>query len=191
MAADPKDAKIYVLPSILVGFVALGFAFAAFESLSPPEGYLGVILALLLGLASIIDARHFILPDVITLPLTVMGLGIAAIFGGLTIFESAIGAVAGYTSFWLIASLYKRRRGIDGLGLGDAKLMAAAGAWCGVLLLPFVVLVGSVSALVWVAIAALYTRQLKATSAIPFGPFLSLGFITIWLAHQRDWIPIP
>ncbi len=191
MPADPKDAKIYMLPSISVGFVALGFAFAAFESLSPPERYFGVILALLLGLASIIDARHFILPDVITLPLTVMGLGIAAIFGGLTIFESAIGAVAGYASFWLIASLYKRRRGIDGLGLGDAKLMAAAGAWCGVLLLPFVVLVGSVSALIWVAIAALYTRQLKATSAIPFGPFLSLGFIIVWLAHQRDWIPIP
>ena len=56
---------------------------------------------------------------------------------------SIIGAVIGYLVFFAIEIAYKKFRKIDGLGRGDAKLLAAGGAWCGWMGLPYIVLIGS------------------------------------------------
>jgi leader peptidase (prepilin peptidase)/N-methyltransferase len=61
-----------------------------------------------------------------------------------------------------------------GIGLGDAKLFAAAGAWLGLAALPSVMLWTCGVALVAVSAAHLLKRPLDASSRIPFGPFLSL-----------------
>ena len=50
----------------------------------------------------------------------------------------------GFVSLWAVARLCRSLRGIDGLGLGDAKLLATAGAWLGPLYLAPVVLVGAI-----------------------------------------------
>ena len=75
-----------------------------------------------------IDARHWLLPDALTLPLVIAGLGAALAFdpGGLT--DRALGAAIGYLALRLVALLYRKFRGRDGLGEGDAKLLAAAGS---------------------------------------------------------------
>ena len=57
---------------------------------------------------------------------------------------SIIGAVIGYLVFFAIEIAYKKFRKIDGLGRGDAKLLAAGGAWCGWMGLPYIVLLGVV-----------------------------------------------
>ena len=80
----------------------------------------------LLALA-VIDARRHILPDFLTLPLAAAGIGFAFIDGVWPI-DRMLGAVLGYAAFASVAFLYRRWRGRDGLGMGDAKLMAAAGA---------------------------------------------------------------
>ncbi len=139
--------------------------------------------ALVVALAALawIDARSFRLPDWLTLPLIGSGVALNAIFLE-TPWTSLIGAVLGYGSFVTLEIGYRRMRGRDGLGRGDAKLMGAAGAWCGGWLLPLIVLTGTLSALVFIGSLAAIRRSLPDTrQPWPFGPWLALGFLIGWL----------
>lgn len=133
------------------------------------------LTSILLKLA-LIDIRTLRLPDIWTLPLIASGLGLSALTGQPELSASLIGGIAGYAIFWLIGSLYYRRTGVDGLGLGDAKLFAASGTWLGYALLPYVLLIAAVGALIF----TLFKKNSR-TNAIPFGPWLAFGFLAVWL----------
>jgi leader peptidase (prepilin peptidase)/N-methyltransferase len=125
-----------------------------------------VLIAALVQLARI-DLATFRLPNVITFPLLAAGLAWA--FGTAQDFYlHLLGAALGYGVFWAVETLYRLIRKRDGLGRGDAKLLAVGGAWCGVWALPAIVLTASVSALAY-AIPKGASRDLR----IPFGPFLA------------------
>jgi leader peptidase (prepilin peptidase)/N-methyltransferase len=127
------------------------------------------------------DRREFVLPDILTLPLIPSGLVVAwAIDPGL-LGGHALGALAGFASLALIASAYRRLRGREGLGLGDAKLLAAAGAWLGWQGLPSVVLIAAIAALALALATAFGGGKLAWTSRIAFGPHLALAFWLVWL----------
>jgi prepilin signal peptidase PulO-like enzyme (type II secretory pathway) len=141
-----------------------------------------MLLVVLLLLGSAIDARSLRLPDWITLPLVGLGLAYSALsagWDGASI--SFSGAAIGFAAFWLMGELYVRRSGREGLGLGDAKLLGAAGAWLGPLALAPVVLIAAVLALLFVG-----TRREKL-AAVPFGPFLSIGFAALWSVNLAGW----
>jgi leader peptidase (prepilin peptidase)/N-methyltransferase len=90
-------------------------------------------------------------------------------------------ALAGFAAFAAIALAYRRLRGREGLGLGDAKLLAAAGAWLGWQALPGLVLVAALGALA-VALARTATGgTLSATMRVAFGSYLALAFWLVWL----------
>jgi len=72
-------------------------------------------------------------------------------------------------------------RGREGLGQGDAKLLAAAGAWLGAYALPQVILVAALAALLAAAALRLSGREIRALSALPFGPFLAVAIWALWL----------
>ncbi len=95
----------------------------------------------------LIDLRHLVLPDVLTLPLAAAGLVVAWFAAPDAVLDDAAGAVGGFAVFTLVAWGYRRWRGRDGLGAGDAKLLAALGAWVGRPGLPSVVLLASLAAL--------------------------------------------
>ncbi len=80
-----------------------------------------------------------------------------------------------------MAWLYRRIRRRRGIGLGDAKLLAAIGAWVTWTGLPTVLLYAAVSGLVYAAAARLAGHRLGAASPIPFGPHLCLGGWLVWL----------
>lgn len=136
--------------------------------------------ACLLTLA-VIDLHHLVLPDIITLLLIPIGLAIAWGIRPDAIDAHLIGAVLGFATFATIAWLYRRVRKRDGLGLGDAKLLAAAGAWLGWQALPGVVLLAALAALVVALAGTAFGDRLKTTSEIAFGPYLALAFWTSWL----------
>lgn len=177
--------------SILAALAALMGAVSSFMVLELPHAALGAALALWLGLASYIDVRSFLLLDVLTLPLALLGLLIAFVGYGPTMLESALGAALGYTVLWALAALYRRARGHDGLGLGDAKLLAAAGAWCGALALPSVMLIASLSALVCAGLAMLAGQTVNGQFKLPFGPFLSIGFLVTWIVRSTGQLGLP
>lgn len=123
-----------------------------------------------------IDRRHFILPDILSLPLIGAGLVLAWAIPNMALGQHLIGVLAGAGVISLVAVGYERFRGREGLGLGDVKLFAAAGAWVGWQGLASVLLIGAASGLAVALIA-----RWRAQKPIPFGPFLALGFWLTWL----------
>jgi len=137
----------------------------------------------LLALA-LIDRRHFILPDVLTLPLVPAGLAVAwfAVPEAAALVDNLAGAVGGYLVFFLVAWAYRRWRGRDGLGAGDAKLLAGLGAWVGASGLPSVVLLAAGLALAAALVGGLRGgRRLSRLDRVPFGPFLAAAGWLVWL----------
>src|SRR5581483_9261666 len=72
--------------------------------------------------------------------------------------DHVLGTVAGGASLWLVRAGYYALRGREGLGLGDVKLAAAAGAWVGWQMLSLVLLMAATAALGLVLIAGLLRR---------------------------------
>lgn len=130
---------------------------------------------------SAVDLRCFRLPDAGTLPLILGGLALAAAGGSGPILAHALGAAIGYLSLAGIGAAYRRWRGIDGLGLGDAKLFAAAGAWVGVGALPSVLLIACAAGFAAIGAARFGRAKIGWRTAIPFGPGLALGLWLTWL----------
>jgi leader peptidase (prepilin peptidase) / N-methyltransferase len=134
----------------------------------------------LLALAAI-DLRHYLLPDVLTLALIPAGLAVALALDPALLPAHLLGALLGFATFVVIGQVYRRLRGRDGLGLGDAKLLAAAGAWLGWAALPSVVAIGAVLALALALAQALGGAKLALTGKLAFGPHLALAFWLVWL----------
>ena len=128
-----------------------------------------------------IDARHWLLPDLLTLPLVIAGLVAALAVAPGELASRALGAAGGYAFFRGLAFLYRKLRGRDGLGQGDAKLLAAAGAWVGAAALPQVILIAAFAGLCAAGVMRIAGVRLGASSALPFGPFLALAIWIVWL----------
>ena len=139
--------------------------------------FFGFCLVLALITLAVIDFRTFVLPNIITFPLIAGGVIFAYLLADWK--AAAMGAIIGYVGFVALEIIYKQIRGRDGLGRGDAKLLAAGGAWCGWYGLPFIILVGSASGLLH---ALLIARKTDAQQELPFGPHLALGIFLTWLA---------
>jgi len=138
-----------------------------------------ILISLLMAL-SVIDLKTFRLPNVLTFTLIGTGLLDGWLYSG-ELRDKLIGAAAGYAVFVAVEIAYKSARQLDGLGRGDAKLLAGGGAWCGWMGLPFIVLIGSAMGLV----AALFP-SVREKSRIPFGPFLALGILIVWFAWNNQ-----
>jgi leader peptidase (prepilin peptidase)/N-methyltransferase len=166
-------------PGIELGAVAVALAAVAVDG---GEGiWLDCLLGWWLLALGWIDIRRWLLPDALTLPLVIAGLAAAAAFDPERLTERALGAALGYLSMRLVALIYRVLRGREGLGRGDAKLLAASGAWVGAGALPQLILLAATSALLAAACLRLGGIRLGARSALPFGPFLAFTTWLIWL----------
>jgi leader peptidase (prepilin peptidase)/N-methyltransferase len=132
-------------------------------------------LAAVLAALALYDLRRGRLPDWLTLPLAAAGLLIA--WHGGEPGDAALGAALGFTTFESLALVYRRLRGREGLGGGDAKLALAAGAWVGWQGLPSVVLLAAAGALA----VALARRRLRADESVRFGAYLAPAILLVWL----------
>lgn len=155
-------------------------AWAATETSGLPFMESCVLGWLLLPIA-IIDARHFMLPDRLTLVLFVAGLAGAALRGTDQLGTSAIGAAAGLAVFFAVAALYRWLRKREGLGFGDVKLLGAIGAWVSWTGLPSVILLAAAAGLVTIVLRGASGERIGAASRVPFGVYLALGAWLTWL----------
>ncbi len=169
-------------PAIEVAAAAIGLASFV------PAGWIAGTVAALLGwvllLLSLIDLEEMRLPDPLTLSLLALGLVLSSLQG--TVLpplglpgpgEAASGAVVGWAVLAGLGFLYRRLRGRHGIGAGDAKLAAAAGAWLGLAdLAVYFLLAGLLGIAVAVAFGALRDPDRR----IPFGPALGAA---LWLLH--------
>ncbi|MDN5864180.1 MAG: A24 family peptidase [Gammaproteobacteria bacterium] len=124
--------------------------------------------------AAAIDLDHYILPDILVLPLLWLGLlfNLSATFAPLS--EAVIGAVAGYLVLWIIYQVFRLTTGKEGLGYGDFKLLACLGAWLGWRELPLIILAGALAGVLIGGTWLLVSRR-DRSHPVPFGPFLVAG----------------
>jgi len=153
-------------------------------------GLLGAGLAIVMLTIAVIDARSFVIPDW----LNAAGLALALLHAALAqpervpavmawaVAAAALRAGALALAFLAIRSLYARIRGRQGLGLGDVKLAAVAGAWLDWPIMPIAVEIAALAALSTYALRQLlFGRPVRATNRVPFGLFLAPSIWVCWL----------
>jgi leader peptidase (prepilin peptidase)/N-methyltransferase len=134
------------------------------------------LAALLIAVAAI-DARTRRIPDALNAAILMSGLAATWLLAR-DLTAALIGVFAGYLAIFAVNALFRRMRGRDGVGMGDAKLLGALGAWVLWWGLPFVVLTASAAGL---AVALL--RRARRDEMLPFGPFLAAAGLVVWLVQ--------
>ena len=151
----------------LFSFIRYGLTYQYFLVLF----LLGVLLTI-----SFIDLYHKIIPDILTLPGIVAGWASSFVFANITWLDSFIGIMAGGGSLFVVAFVYERITGREGMGGGDVKMLAMIGAWMGWRPLPLIVLISSLTGtLIGLAFILLAGKEYRFK--IPFGPFLAFGTV--------------
>ncbi len=169
---------------LVEGVAALG-SLALFLKFGPSLTYF-VYFAFVAALIAItiIDIHHQIIPDVISLPGIAVGLLASLMIPQVTFFHSLMGILFGSGSLFLVSAYYEWLRKKEGMGLGDAKLLAMIGAFLGWKAVILTILLGSfVGSIFGISIMILKGKDFKY--AIPFGPFLSFG-AAIALFYQSE-----
>lgn len=149
-------------------------------NVSSVDRIVSAALAVTLLALSAIDLDQYRLPDWITGPLIISGLLMTYIRGS-DFIASILGAVIGYLLIFLIERYWRFRYNRDGIGMGDAKLLAGLGAWLGLYNLPVVLLVASSSALILIVLRQIVIRTKFSKNIVPFGPFLCLAGWLLWV----------
>ena len=148
-----------------------------------------IILTIFFIIIFFIDIKHYIIPNELTFPL--MFIGFVKSFDpnlNQSLFpnyiNSLIGGLFGYSIIWLIIFFYKTLRKKEGMGLGDAKLIAVVGFWFGWFSIPFTIFISSMVALIF-SIPSLINKTKDMSTQIPFGPFIIIGcLIYVTFANQ-------
>lgn len=156
-------------------------ALALAEFGATPKALAAFALCAALIAASAIDLEHQLLFDEITQPLLWAGLivNLSGLF--VPLHDAVIGAVAGYLALWCVHWTFRLLRGIDGMGQGDFKLLAALGAWLGWSALPQIVVIAAVAGAI-VGLVATWTKRMRFEEPLPFGPFLAAGALVTLFA---------
>jgi len=182
----------------LVEATAGALAVLALWTFGPtPQALVAFAFTAALLLVTAVDLDHLFIPDEVSLPGILVGLGAALLPGGIGLADAFLGAVAGGGILWAIAWTYERLTHVEGMGFGDVKLLAMIGAFLGWQVIPAVLVIASVSGTL-VGLGTMAARSpgrasrrvvarfgvrallphLQRTArrtAIPFGPFLALG----------------
>jgi leader peptidase (prepilin peptidase) / N-methyltransferase len=175
-----------VLQTAAVGLVVTAAVAASLSASPDVHGALGAVLALLMLAIAVIDAQSFIIPD----ELTAAALALALVNAGLQDPSSVIEGVAWSVvrgaalaaCFLAVRAVYQLIRGREGIGLGDVKLAAVAGAWLGWTTMPVAVEIAALVALGAYALSQMVGgRPVRATGRLPFGLFLAPAIWLCWL----------
>lgn len=151
------------------------------------QGALGGALGLLMLAVAWTDSHRFVVPDILSGGAFALGLlngvvttGPEAELGGGLMALSRAGLAAGL--FFMVRVAYRQIRKREGLGLGDVKLAAAAGAWVSLTTLPIVIEIAALTGLaMYIWRQTKRRRVLRANSRIPFGASFALAIWSGWL----------
>jgi leader peptidase (prepilin peptidase)/N-methyltransferase len=146
------------------------------------------LLTTALLIVSCIDLAHTIIPDTITLPGIVVGLGTSLWLTSVGIRNAFLGVVLGGGLFLLMAILSVVLLKREGMGGGDIKLIAMLGAflgWHAVLVTIFLAAVLGAG----VGLTLILLRRKRRQEPLPFGPFLALGALLamVWGDAILTW----
>lgn len=142
---------------------------------------ISLILFVNLYALALFDAHTMRLPNLLNATLLLTGFLFTWQLEPWNLEPHLIGALVGLMFPVLLNAAYEKLRGRSGIGMGDAKLLAAAGMWLGWYNLPFVLLIASVVALLYAGAQIMLKTDVTLQSRIPFGPFICGGIWSVWL----------
>jgi leader peptidase (prepilin peptidase)/N-methyltransferase len=176
------------LTILLCGTAAVAVVSAL--SLPWPFALASTLLGALMIAGADVDARMFLLPDVVTLGGAASGIAAAYALAPVDALWSAadagLQALATAAIVALMRWAYERWRGCEGLGFGDVKLAAAVGAWLPLQAISLCFALATGAALVAVIVARLRGQMVGATMRLPFGAFLCPA---LWLIFFVTALP--
>ncbi|MCF6291799.1 MAG: A24 family peptidase [Robiginitomaculum sp.] len=177
-----------VINHLMAELCALLIAIISVWVLSDTLVLASVFLGWILLFGALVDFRTRLLPDGMNLILVITGLLVSFWqSGGQGLLSAALAAIIGFGVFFLISKIYLRLRGREGLGLGDAKLLAAGGAWLGVMAISWIILLACIIALFSMLITSIYSRKkLEAETMISFGPALAMAIYLLWVLKSAN-----
>jgi general secretion pathway protein O len=136
-----------------------------------------------------IDAKHMLLPNVLTYFLIFSGLLVSIVHPQIVgMKESILGGLSGFTLFYILDLAYKKMKNKIALGGGDIKYICGIGVWFGVLNLPTILLIASISAIGATLIKMALTRKSMGTISeqqIPFGVYITASAIIMYLINYH------
>lgn len=185
---ESETAQAGTLASVamLYGVIAAP-AFLLLPPLSPADSLAGLVLAAVLVVLTAIDLREFRLPDVLTLPLALIGIGFAGVLGWEPPLERIAAVLAGFGALYVTGAAYLKLRGQAGIGTGDAKLFGASGAWVGLGGLASVLFAACLLAAAYLLVLAARGHVISGRTMIAFGPFLAAGTWVVWIYGPFIW----
>ena len=192
----------YPLTELLCGALAL-FLYRKFGVSFELLFYLALCLSLVV--ITLIDMRHLIIPDAVTLPgiaagvllnaiKTDWGIAAEAVFSPalsdfvpamaeIAVFNSIGGALLGGGAFLLIAAVYRTLRKKEGMGMGDVKLVCMLGAFFGMWGVLVIIFLSSILGTL-VGLSVIILRRKDPGHAIAYGPFLSISAVLYLLGNE-------
>ena len=175
-------------PAILIGGAA-AIGLISGLSLPWPVAVASTVLGMLMIAGAEVDARTFLLPNLVTWGAIICGI-LAAPLLNMTEPWTAVaatfaraGCVAGVLA--LFRAGYAWTRQTEGMGLGDIKLGAAIGAWLPLEVIPWCFGLATSGALLAVMFARLSGEPVSRTTKIPFGAFLCPA---LWIVFYADGV---
>ena len=177
-------SPVYPIIEALTGLVFL----TAFELYAlTPLLAVRLLFACAMIVLFVIDLQHRILPNVITVPGVVVGFAVSLWLppGWLS---SSLGLLLGGGVLFLIGEVYYRTRGVEGMGMGDVKMLAMIGAFLGWPLMLLTLILATFSGAI-VGLAMIVSGRGGAKAALPFGTFLAVGALVSAVVGQPivDW----
>jgi leader peptidase (prepilin peptidase) / N-methyltransferase len=183
-----KSARQAPISYAVLAAIVCSIAIASFAAAPGTSGLLGGALGVLMLAVAVADARAFIIPDKLTVAALALALTNAANEGLARMPENiAVAALRGLVlavAFFALREMYFRLRHRHGIGLGDVKLAAVAGAWLDWTLIPVAIEIAALTALiVYIASQLFRRRPLCAAAKLPFGLFFAPAIWFCWLLN--------
>lgn len=132
------------------------------------------ILSYSLAVSTEVDIRAMVIPQLVTLSSQILAPIIFFIIKWpVTPLNSLISGVAAWSVLWIISFIFQKIKGEEGIGLGDADLLAMIAAYSGFIASMRIFFIGAILGTIWILSSYIVTR--KKIKKIPFGPFLALA----------------
>jgi leader peptidase (prepilin peptidase)/N-methyltransferase len=133
-----------------------------------------------------IDLDHKIIPNRLTYTLAIIG--IVLNFYNLNFFDALyftlLGSLIGGGPILLLMYIFKKVRGVEGMGMGDIKLFIVLGIWFGWLNCLLIIFISAMLGSI-IGIAGIMFKRVQPQQQLPFGPFIVISTLIIYLNEEK------
>lgn len=177
---DKRISLHYPLVELFTGFAAVYFFIINGYTL---ESFFSTLFIMGLVILFFTDLEHYIIPNEITYSFSILAIIISAVNINpfyISLSNSLMGGIISGLLLYMTSKIYFLIRKREGMGMGDVKMIAMIGFWMGLPTTIMIIIASSILGSI-VGIVLILFKKIKSNQLIPYGSFLSLTSILIWI----------